>query len=84
MSIEVEQITETKYRATARLYLNADATKVVPEDDPEAASLFASVGKEISAADVEKYGLGKGAKAKAPTDDKAVAGPAENKSARKR
>lgn len=81
--IEVEQVTATKYRATERLYFNADRSKVVQEGDPEAASLFTTPGKEISAEDAERFGLipakaAKADKAEAP-ETKAEDEPAENK-----
>jgi hypothetical protein len=66
-----------KVKATERLYLNADKSKVVPEGDPEAAFLFATPGTEISAEDAAKYGLGAKKAAAKPADKQAA--PAANK-----
>jgi pyruvate/2-oxoglutarate dehydrogenase complex dihydrolipoamide acyltransferase (E2) component len=43
--------------AQDRMYLTADRERLVAEDDPEAASLFASPGTEITRADAIRYGL---------------------------
>lgn len=59
--------------AERRLYLTADESEVVEEGDARAAFLFVTPGKEISDADVERYGL------KAPK--KAAEKPAEEKQA---
>lgn len=61
------------YTSDRRLYLNADGTKVVEHDDPEAAILLVGEGGELSDADAAKYGLGGTAEAKQ------VAAPPENK-----
>lgn len=53
----VEEKTEKRYFLTERLYLNADKTAVLKEGEPGAAYLFGGVGAEVSAEDVEKYGL---------------------------
>lgn len=55
--------------ADRKLYLTADRERVVEEGDPEAAFLFVTPGKEISAADAEKYGLEQKAKAEAKQAD---------------
>lgn len=65
------------YRTTERLYVNADRSRIVPEDSSEAAFLLAAAGKEISAEDAEKYGL-VGKKAAAKPADKSAPAP-ENK-----
>lgn len=83
------------YRAPRRLYLTADKSRVVEESDPEAASLLAGAGAEVSQADVERYKLrelpepseaeGRAEDAEdAPASEgeargKAVAGPPEDK-----
>lgn len=45
--------------ATRRLYLTADRTAVVEEEDPRAALLLAAEGQEVQPADVERFALGK-------------------------
>jgi hypothetical protein len=45
------------FRTDRRLYLNADRSKVVEENDPEAAYLYLGKGHQVSDADAEKYGL---------------------------
>ena len=69
-----------KVKITERLYLTADKERVVPEGDPEAAFLFATPGKEISAEDAEKYSLGAKKQAAKPADKQAS--PAPNKGRR--
>lgn len=64
------------FKVTQRLYLNADKTKVVKEGSPDAAFLFATPGKEIPAAEAEKYGLTKSAKKADSPEDKKAAAPA--------
>lgn len=72
------------YVTKERLYFTADRSKVVRSGDPAAAFLFAGVGKEISDADAERYGIGRKAapkpegKAVEAPEDKAVDVP-ENK-----
>lgn len=70
-------------KAPSRLYLNSDRTKLVAEDDPDAATLFATEGDDISDEDAKKYGVtaAKETKAEAAApEDKAEDGPAEDKS----
>jgi hypothetical protein len=43
--------------ADRNLYLTADRERVVEEDDPAAAFMFYSKGKEIPDAEAERYGL---------------------------
>lgn len=57
--------TEAQMLAEKRYYLSADRSRVVEEDDPDAGSLLAAEGDDISSEDVERYGLGK-KKAAAP------------------
>ena len=45
------------YIATARLWLTADRSRVVPEGDPAAAFLFAIPGRAVSRAEALRYGL---------------------------
>lgn len=66
------------YTADKRLYVNADGTKVVDEDSPDAASLLIAEGGELSDEDAKKYGLKNTAESKAehaPSEDKAERGP---------
>lgn len=42
-----------------RLYVNADKSKVVPEDSPEAAFLLVGQGGELTNEQVKQYGLKK-------------------------
>jgi hypothetical protein len=51
--------------ADKRYYLSSDRSRVVDEDDPDAGSLLAAEGDDISNEDVERYGIGKKS-AKAP------------------
>lgn len=51
--------------ADKRYYLNADRSRVVEEDDPDATYLLAAEGADISNEDVARYGLD-GKKPKAP------------------
>lgn len=53
--IEVDM--PNKYITKERLWLNRDKSAVVKDGDPDAAFLLASPGKEVPAADVERYGL---------------------------
>lgn len=69
--------------AKARLFLNADRDKLLPEGHEEAAFLYAAPGDEIPDEAAERFGLvdgdlPKGGKAPA---NKAAGGPAENKGA---
>ena len=52
----------SKVTATERLYLTADKERVVKEGDPDAAFLFVTPGKEISAEDAKRYGIKEAAK----------------------
>jgi hypothetical protein len=45
------------FKTDKRLYLNADKTKVVEEDDTDAAYLLAGAGDEVSDEDAKTYGL---------------------------
>lgn len=56
-------------RADKRYYLNADRSRVVDADSPDAAYLLAAEGDDITNEDVKRYGIGK---AKAPDPDPAV------------
>lgn len=42
-----------------RLYLTADGSRLVAAGDPEARTLYATPGTEISTADAERFGLTK-------------------------
>lgn len=63
------------YLSEKRLYVNKDKSRVVEEDDPEAAYLLVAEGSELSDADAEKYGLG-------GAEVKQVAAAPENKQVR--
>jgi hypothetical protein len=54
------------FRSDKRLYVNADKSKVVDEDSPEAAYLLVGAGGSVSDEDAKKYGLKKQAKAEEP------------------
>ncbi len=43
--------------AQERMFLTADRSRVVPEGDPDAASLYAAPGHRIPAGAVEQFGL---------------------------
>jgi len=60
-----------------RLWLTADKSRLVEDDDPDAATLFCGPRDGISEADAERFGL----KAKPPPEDKAVKAPPEDKAA---
>jgi hypothetical protein len=45
------------FEVDERLWLTADRERVVRDGDPEAAFLFATPGKRISAEDAKRYGL---------------------------
>lgn len=64
------------YTSDKRLHVNADRTKVVPEDSEDAAYILVGEGGELSDEEAAKYGLNKSAR---KSEDKAVAAPAENK-----
>ena len=64
------------YKATERLYVNADRTKIVPEHSSEAAFLLAAEGKELPDDVAERYGLTKRSAKSAPKpEDKAMPEP---------
>lgn len=65
------------FKSDKALYLNADKSQVVEEGSPDAAFLLVGAGSEIDDADAKKYGL----KSSGKTEDKAVAGPEEDKAA---
>lgn len=88
-----EETAMAHYIADEPLWLNADRTKVVREDDEAAAFLFAPAGGRINVEDAERYGLTgldfednpKEEKAQAaPKATKAVEKPAATKSAPKK
>lgn len=57
------------------LYVNADKSKVVPEDSPEAAFVLVGENGEVPDAEAKKYGLGeyaKGYKAPEPMEGQPV------------
>ena len=64
------------FKATTRLWLNADRTKLVPEGDEECAFLFCGVGETVSKTDAEKYGLLK------PKAEKQAEAPADKQAAK--
>lgn len=73
-------------KATERLYLTVDRTRVVAEGDPDAAFLWKTPGKDISAAEAKQYGITEPKKAKDEpraeeelAEAKAVEEPPENK-----
>jgi hypothetical protein len=63
-------------RADHHIYVNADRSRVVEENDPDAAFLLAAAGDDVSADDVKRYCLN-APKAKA-ADEEAVAPKAES------
>jgi hypothetical protein len=65
-------------KATERLYLTVDRSRVVKEGDPDAAFLYRTPGKEISADDMKRYGLTE-SKAEKNAESKAQNAPPENK-----
>lgn len=71
-------------KADRRYWLTADGQRLVEDGDPDARSLFAAEGDEISAEDVKRFGL-KAPKADAdekaaqPQPNKARGGAPENK-----
>lgn len=80
--------------AQQRIYVNADRSKAVPEDSPEAAILLAAPGQVIAEEDVRRLGLDRipsmaadestdgpeGDGESVATEGKAVVGPPEDKS----
>ena len=62
------------FKADRRLYHNADKSKVVEEDDPEAAYLAIAEGQEVPDAEAKRLGLDK-------VESKQVKGPPEDKGA---
>lgn len=62
-----------KVTVTQRLARTAAGDRLVPDTDPEAASLFATPGKEIPAEEAERWGLVNGA---LPADGEAGQEPA--------
>lgn len=46
-----------QFQTDKRLYLTADKSRVVEEDDPERAFLFKGVGATVTGAEAEEYGL---------------------------
>lgn len=45
------------YYATTRLYVNADRTRIVSEDSPDATFLLAAVGQPVDMATAQRLGL---------------------------
>lgn len=66
-------------KSDRRIYLNADKSKVVEGDSPEAAHLFAVEGDDVSDEDAKRYGLKFETKAQKPAENKAET-PDEDKS----
>lgn len=46
------------WEADRRLWLTADRERVVEDGDPEAAFLFCTRGVQLTAAEVQRYGVG--------------------------
>lgn len=67
------------YIAQEQLCLNADRSKIVPCDSPEAAMNLALPGDELEDDVAEKYGLAGKKKAEPQPEEKAVVSPPENK-----
>lgn len=68
------------YTSEKRLYVTADRSRVVDEDDPEAAYLLVGEGGELDDAEAKKYGLKAPAKMDdAPADDEKAQAPVSNK-----
>lgn len=63
------------FKTDKRLYVNADRSKIVDEDSPDAAFLLAAAGHTVSDEDVKRYGL----KAADAPQTKQVKAPPENK-----
>lgn len=72
------------YTSDKALYVNADKSRVVPGDSPEAAFLLVGEGGQLSDEDAAKYGLTKPETKEAkPAADKAVkAADVSNKAAK--
>lgn len=70
------------FKSEKRLYLNSDRSKVVEEDDADAAYLLVNAGGQVSDADAKQYDLKK-ADVKADAEEKAEEKPAENKAEEK-
>jgi hypothetical protein len=76
------------YTSDKRLYLNADRSKIVEEDDPDAAHLLVAAGGQVSDVIAKQYNLKAKEKSEAKADDagdekpeaKQVSSPPENKS----
>lgn len=66
------------YIAQEQLCLNADRSKIVPCDSPDAAMNLALPGQEVPDDLAAKYGLAGKKKAEEP-EEKAVVSPPENK-----
>ena len=67
------------FTSEKRLYLNADKSKVVEEDDPDASYLLVAAGGQVSDEHAKQYGLKAKEKAEAKVEDKAEEAPAETK-----
>lgn len=80
MSLEIQDSTQIeqveKFEVTERLYVDVEG-KIVPEDSPDAAFLYATPGKRVPLEEAIEKGLTKPAK-KASTKK---AEPADNKQA---
>jgi hypothetical protein len=63
-------------KATKRLFVNADKSKIVEEGSADAAFLLVGEGQEISDEDAEKYGL---LDVSRETEEKAIESAPENK-----
>jgi hypothetical protein len=90
-AFKVNQLEEVQnwVQSEERLFLTADRERVVAEDDPEAAFLFASPSDRISVEDAARYGLIKSkakaeAPAEAPAEAEEPAKPAPKKRAKKK
>ena len=65
MGIEIERLEPNgangaTVTATQRLWVSRDGESLVPDGDPNAASLFCVPGKRIAKAEAERFGLVKG------------------------
>ena len=72
------------FKSDKRLYVNADRSKIVEEDSPEAAYLLVGAGGQVSDEDAKKYGLkasrsAENKKADDEPESKQVAEPPQNK-----
>lgn len=85
-----EQEKMAMWKSDRRLWLTADRSRAVPEDDPEARFLLVTEGGEISEEEAERLGLtGKKAEpvmaepeSESDTEGKALGGPPETKAMR--